>query len=85
MKDFKHLLIHLRKHENAALITANGELKQGFAHRENDLTDNADALQALMIDIMKSPDAQSGVWLWKISEKWNCISGWEIIKEEEAK
>lgn len=74
----KHLYIFLEPQENVAIITKDGKMVNGFVHYKNDLMDFADAIQEIMIDIMKTPQAKEGVWLWKISENWNSVSGWEV-------
>lgn len=78
MKNNKHLYIFLKPHENVAIITKDGKMANGMVHRKEDLIQNADTVQAIMIDVMKHPRAQEGIWLWKISENWSTISGWEI-------
>ncbi len=74
----KHLYVELREEENAALITIDGEMRQGFAHNERDVTENADALTDLMVRMLKNPEAKEGVWIWKVTENWKAIDGWEV-------
>ncbi len=74
----KHLYLNLKETDDAVLITVNGTLKQGFFHSPEDGRKNADALQGLMIEMMKNEEAHRGLWFWKITEHWNSIEGWEI-------
>lgn len=74
----KHLYIFLKPHENVAIITKDGKMANGIVHHKNDLMEFADTIQGIMIDIMKHPKAHEGIWLWKISEDWSSVSGWEI-------
>ncbi len=74
----KDMFLYLRPHDNAALVTIDGELKQALTHDEKELLRNADAVQGMMIDIMKYPEARTGMWVWKITEKWGTLAGWEL-------
>lgn len=62
---------------DAFLLTLDGKMIKGITSNESDLLENADAIQELMIDIMKEEQAQSGLWRWKIFDNWNSIEGWE--------
>lgn len=79
----KHLYIFLKPEENVAIITQDGRMDNGIAHHPKDLMEFADAIQGIMIDIMKHPPAKQGVWLWKISENWSSVSGWPLSWEIE--
>lgn len=74
----KHLSIFLKEHENAAILTQEGTMATGVVHNKKDLVAYADVIQDLMIKVMKHPPAKEGVWLWKISENWNSVSGWQV-------
>ena len=70
--------IFLLEDENAALLTLDSEFVQAIGHSESDLLLNADALHALMIEVMKYSDARQGSWIWKVKNNWNTIEGWEL-------
>ena len=74
----KYLYVTLREEDDAALITIDGEMHQGFVHEERDIRENADTLTELMVEMMKSPEAQEGIWLWKVTENWKELDGREI-------
>jgi len=80
----KDFFIFLATHENAALITFRGELEGILIKNTNDFFKNADALQELMVHVMKRTSAQEGRWIWKISDRWQTISGWELDEGDEG-
>lgn len=68
----------LKTGENAALITEEGEFLAGWTTSPRALHENADAVQELMIEMLKDPDCQEGMWLWKISDNWTTVEGCEL-------
>lgn len=70
----------LRPYEDAALLTVKGRLHMAITHSVYDLNSNADALQELMVGIMKYREAKEGDWVWKISKNWRSLSGRELEK-----
>lgn len=79
MKRFYHF--KLKEHENAALITNEGIFIKGVAHNAEDIKNNADLVQGILYDLMKNSEPTEGCWIWKISDDWSTISGWEICFE----
>lgn len=78
MKESKDLYIFLKSHENAAILTCYGTMAKGIVHHPEDLQQNADVLQELMCYALKKPGAKEGLWLWKISNNWKSVVGWEV-------
>lgn len=76
------IFFYLADHENAALVTSNGQFEGGLAHNPKDLLMYADVIQEMMVDIMKTEMAREGLWLWKISDNWQTIAGWELLGDE---
>ena len=75
------LFIPLSKGENAVLVTHDGKLAKGFVNHPEDLTENGDAIQDLMIRMLKDEEAKEGFWIWKIYDNWTSISGCPVELE----
>lgn len=68
----------LRPYEDAAVLTVKGKLQSAITHNPYDLHRNADALQELMVGIMKYREARDKDWVWKITDGWRTLSGMEV-------
>lgn len=64
--------------DNAALLTVRGKIHMALTHHVNDLEQNADAVQGMMVGIMKYQEAKQGDWVWKIRDGWQTLSGMEV-------
>lgn len=78
MKNKEPVYIFLRPYENVAILTNDGKMVTRIVRQEKDLQEYGDVLQEIMIDVMKNPTAKNGMWLWKISDNWSSVAGWEI-------
>jgi len=74
----RNIYMFLRPHEDAALLTVKGRLHLAITHNAHDLNSNSDALQEMMVDVMKHPEAKKKDWIWKISDHWSSLSGTEL-------
>jgi hypothetical protein len=77
LKMDEEFLIMLQPNDNVAILTLDGEMRQGLVRHPKQLWNNADAIQELMIFAMKKPASRSGLWLWKIRNNWSEIVGWQ--------
>lgn len=68
----------LGKNDNAFVITNDGEFVEGIARKPSELLENADALQAIMIEGMKIPGSIRGKYLWRISRNWSSLERWYL-------
>lgn len=65
------------KDETASLVvvTYDGKPCEVFINHPDDLTENGDAIQDLMIRMLKYEEAKVGTWVWKIFDNWTSICG----------
>ena len=68
----------LKSYENAAIFTYEGKMERAFAHSSSDFLKHADVVQEIMTKIMKYEEARDGRWIWKISDHWHSLTGWEL-------
>lgn len=64
--------------EDAVLITSNGELVGIWTRGTKDIYLHADALQELMIEVMKDRDHNLGLWIWTLMRNCKVIIGRNI-------
>lgn len=76
-----HIFFNLREYENAAIVTFDGKYQGSLFQNPTHQIAYADVLQEMMSDIMHNETARDGLWIWKISENWKTIAGWELTDE----